>query len=301
MSFPYVTDLLNAAFGTHWELPIPTFGVVVMTAAVVAGALARKEVERREAAGGLPNGTHRLVGDLTAIALVAGLLGARLFYVLDRWDAFAADPWPMIASRGGFSIYGGLCLGLVSAVWYLRRRNIAVLPMLDAAAPSMMLGYAIGRLGCQLAGDGDWGIAADLALKPNWVPGWLWAQTYDGNILGVAIPPPGVYPTPLYETAAALVLFGVLWLLRSASYRPGFLFSAYLLSAGFERLLIEKIRVNPEHAWLGTWLTQAEAISILVVMGGLAGTLLTLRSRRYWTRALLAFGVSAALSACVPL
>jgi phosphatidylglycerol:prolipoprotein diacylglycerol transferase len=140
-----------------------------------------------------------------------------------------------------------------------------------------------------------------MARKPSWLPEWLWAQTYDGNIVGVVIPAPGVYPTPIYEAVAALGLFGVLWLMRSVVQRPGFLFSVYLLLAGFERLLIEKIRINPEHEWFGARLTQAEALSILVVVAGLAGVWLTLRGRRYWTRALVSLGVAAALSACVPL
>lgn len=301
MSFPYATDLLNALFGTRWDLPVPTFGVLVAAAIVLASALVRKETKRQEAAGRLPGATHLMVGDLTAVTVVAGIVGARAFHIIDHWDLFLADPWAMIASRGGFSIYGGLCSGIVSGVSWLRARNVPVLPMLDSVAPSMMLGYAVGRLGCQLAGDGDWGIPADMTLKPAWLPEWLWAQTYDGNIVGVVIAAPGVYPTPIYEAGAALALFGVLWLLRSSPHRPGFMFFAYLLLAGFERLLIEKIRVNPEHEWLGATLTQAEAISVLIVVAGLLGVLLTLRGRRYWTRALFSLGVVTALSACVPL
>lgn len=301
MSFPYVTDLLNALFGTRLDLPIPTFGVLVAAAILSAGALARKEAKSREAAGLLPTGTHGLVGDLTVVTCVAGIVGARALHIIDHWEPFVADPWAMIASRGGFSIYGGLCAGVASGVLWLRRRNVPLAPMLDAVAPSMMLGYAVGRLGCQLAGDGDWGIAADMTLKPAWLPAWLWAQTYDGNIVGVAVPAPGVYPTSIYEAVAALAFFGLLWRLRSLAQRPGFLFCVYLLAAGFERLLIEKIRINPEHSWLGVPLTQAEAISILVIAAGLIGVLFTLRSRRYSTRIVFSLGVAAALSACVPL
>lgn len=301
MAFPYVTDFLNALLGTRWYLPLPTFGLVVLTAVVVSSALARKEIKRQEAARRLPAETHRLVGDLATVTVIAGIIGARVFHVVDHWQLFVAEPWAMIASRGGFSIYGGLCSGIASGILYLRAHKVPVRPMLDAVAPSLLLGYAIGRLGCQLAGDGDWGIAADMARKPSWLPEWLWAQTYDGNILGVVIPAPGVYPTPIYEVVAALGLFGVLWLMRSATQRPGYVFSLYLLLAGFERLLIEKIRINPEHEWFGARLTQAEAVSVLVVVAGVAGVWLTLRGRGYWTRALMSLGVAAALSACVPL
>jgi phosphatidylglycerol:prolipoprotein diacylglycerol transferase len=166
-----------------------------------------------------------LIGDIVFASALAGLAGARLFHILDNTDQFLANPLAMIFSRGGFSIYGGLLAGIVVGISLLRRRGLPVAPVLDAIAPALMLGYAIGRLGCQLSGDGDWGIPADMALKPAWIPVWLWAQTYDGNILGIAIPYLGVYPTPLYESAAALLLFGVLHRCRLVHARPGYLFS----------------------------------------------------------------------------
>ena len=159
----------------------------------------------------------------------------------------------------------------------------------------------MGRLGCQIAGDGDWGIAADMTLKPVWLPDWWWAQTYAGNIVGVVIPGPGVYPTPIYESMMALVSFGVLWALRSSTNSAGYLFSVYLLLAGFERLLIEKIRINVEHHLFGIALTQAEAIALLLVVAGCIGVLATLRTRRWWIKIAFSVGVVSALSACVPL
>jgi phosphatidylglycerol---prolipoprotein diacylglyceryl transferase len=301
MSFPYISDILNAILGTHWALPIPTFGVVVVTAIVIATGVARKEAQRLAALGRLPRSTHLVLGDLAVVSAVAGIIGARIFHVVDHWSTFVADPAAMVFSRAGFSIYGGLVFGVAAGVLFLKRRAIPIAPMLDATAPSMMLGYAIGRLGCQLAGDGDWGIAVNMALKPAWLPNWLWAETYAGNILGIVIPAPGVYPTPIYESVAALALFGALWALRSDKQRAGYLFCMYLLLAGFERLLIEKLRINPQHDWLGLQLTQAEAISILVILAGLAGVQLTLAGRRPWPRILFAVGIVSALSACVPL
>jgi phosphatidylglycerol---prolipoprotein diacylglyceryl transferase len=300
MSFPYVTDILNAILGTHWKLPIPTFGLVVAVAVAIATGVTRSETRRLEAAGQIPSATHAIVGELAMVCLLVGLVGARVFDILDHPVAFLADPLAMIFTRTGFSIYGGLCFGIATGVIFLKRRGIAIAPMLDAAAPALMLGYAIGRLGCQLAGDGDWGVAADLSLKPEWLPVWLWAQTYDGNILGMVIPAPGVYPTPLYESVAAFVLFGLLWSFRSGKQRPGYLFSSYLILAGFERLLVERIRINPRHEWLGAHLTQAEAVSVLLVFAGLTGLLSTLAGRGLWPRILLGLGVLTALSACVP-
>lgn len=132
------------------------------------------------------------------------------------------------------------------------------------------------------------------------MPIWLWAQTYEGNIVGAVIPSPGVYPTPIYESVMALCLFGVLWTLRCHGNRAGFLFSVYLLLAGFERLLIEKIRINLEYHLFGVSLTQAEAIAGLLVVAGLVGVLATLRTRYLWIRIAFCVGVLSALSACVP-
>ena len=242
-----------------------------------------------------------MVSDLVLVSVLAGLVGARVFDILDHPASFLAHPLAEIFTRTGFSIYGGLCFGFIAGAIFLKRREIPVAPMLDAVAPSLMLGYAIGRLGCQLSGDGDWGIASNLALKPQWLPHWLWAQTYDGNILGITIPAPGVYPTPLYESLVCLALFALLWRLRRGGERPGYLFSIYLILAGFERLLVEKIRINPRHDWIGIPLTQAELISFLLVLVGLGGVIWTLAGRRIWLRVLLAAGVLVALSACVPL
>jgi phosphatidylglycerol:prolipoprotein diacylglycerol transferase len=301
MSYPYVTDAVNALFGTSLHVPIPMFGTIVVIAVVAATMLVRREVERREMLGRLPRSTSPVVADLPFVSVISGFVGARVFHIIDHWSQFVADPASMIFARAGYSIFGGLCFGVIAGLIFLKRRSIPIRPMLDAAAPAMMLGYAIGRLGCQIAGDGDWGIAANMALKPAWLPDWLWAQTYEGNIVGVVIPAPGVYPTPIYESIVALAVFAVLWMLRAHSHRPGFLFSLYLLLAGFERLLIEKIRINVEHALFGdVSLTQAEVISVLLIVAGLVGVLVTLRTRHVWARIAFSIGVLSALSACAP-
>jgi phosphatidylglycerol:prolipoprotein diacylglycerol transferase len=300
MSYPYVTDALNAVLGTHWHLPVPTFGLIVAIAVTLATYVASRVVRSYEELGRLPAQSHNAVWDMAIVATFAGIIGARVFDVLDNTDRFLADPLSMILTRTGFSIYGGLCFGIIAGVIFARRRAIPVLPMLDATAPSIMLGYGIGRLGCQIAGDGDWGIVANMNLKPGWLPEWLWAQTYDGNIAGVIITPPGVYPTPIYEIAMALTIACVLWLLRFQKHRPGYLFSGFLLFAGFERLLIEKIRVNVRYDILGTYITQAEAISFLLVIAGLAGILAALRTKRFWTKVIVSVGVLSALAACAP-
>ncbi|HEV2703446.1 MAG TPA: prolipoprotein diacylglyceryl transferase family protein [Steroidobacteraceae bacterium] len=300
MAFPYLTDAINTVFGTHWQLPVPTFGLVVAIAVVVATSAAFRVARDYEVLGTLPPRAHAQITDMVLVSTLAGIVGARLFDILDHIERFLASPMSMILTRAGFSIYGGLCFGIAVGILFVRRRSLPVRAMLDVAAPAMMLGYGIGRLGCQLSGDGDWGIAANMLLKPHWLPNWLWAQTYDGNIAGVSIAPPGVYPTPLYEIAMALAAFWILWRLRFHKHGAGYLFSIYLLLAGFERLLIEKIRTNTRYDLLGVQVTQAEAISFLLVVAGLIGVLVTLRRKRLWTRILVSAGVLCALSACAP-
>jgi phosphatidylglycerol:prolipoprotein diacylglycerol transferase len=297
-AFPYITDAFTAVFGTHISLPIPMFGAIVAIAMVVATSLATRAVRKYEEQGKLPPGTHLIVTDTACISGLAGIVGARIFSIFDDVSGFMAHPIAAIWTRSGFSIYGGLCFGLVAGVIFVKRRSVPVIPMLDAVAPAMMLGYGIGRVGCQIAGDGDWGTFANMSLKPGWLPDWLWAQTYDGNIVGAVIEPPGVYPTPIYETVMALAIFCGLWLLRSNRNRAGYLFSVYLLAVGFERLLIEKIRLNVRFEMFGALVTQAEAISVLLVIAGLAGVLATLRPKRSWSKAIVSVFVLTALAAC---
>jgi phosphatidylglycerol:prolipoprotein diacylglycerol transferase len=189
-----------------------------------------------------------------------------------------ADPWSMILTRSGLSIFGGLIVGTLAGLVCVRRWKLPLRPLLDAVAPAMMLGYGIGRIGCQVSGDGDWGSAANMALKPDWLPTWLWAQTYDNNIFGEVIAAPGVYPAPIYETAMALVCFAVLWKLRKHPFLSGWLFSVYLLLAGIERLLIEQIRVNPVFHVGRFNATQAEMIAVALIALGIVG--LAVLSRR---------------------
>jgi phosphatidylglycerol:prolipoprotein diacylglycerol transferase len=298
MSFPYVTDIINSLFGTTLFMPIPTFGLCVALAIMAASAIARNEVVRYQSSGALQAGAVNALERAIFGSIFLGIVGARLFSILDYPVQFLNDPWSMIFARNGLSIYGGLLFGIGAGLLILKRNQIPVVPMLDVISPALLLGYAIGRIGCQLSGDGDWGIVADMGLKPTWVPDWLWAQTYQGNIAGVTIALPGVYPTPIYETGMALASFGLMWCLRKSKQRPGFLFSIYLLMTGFARLLIEKIRVNVRYNVIGLSFTQAEAISCVIILAGLVGVLITLRTRSAVIKGVVAFGIVAALSAC---
>ncbi|TFW30212.1 prolipoprotein diacylglyceryl transferase [Massilia arenosa] len=293
MSFPYLSDLIFYLTGYMLPLPFAMFGLFVACAMLAAGACLARELRRMHREGRIGAAQRRvrgvmtevapdtLVSDFTIVVLVAGVIGARLFHILENLPSFFADPAGMIFSRSGLSVFGGLILGAAAGAILLRRWRIPLRPFLDAIAPAMMLGYAIGRLGCQVSGDGDWGTVANMALKPAWLPTWLWAQTYEHNIYGAVIAAPGVYPTPVYETLMALACFALLWAIRKHPFRTGWLFAVYLLLAGAERLLIEQIRVNVKFSAWGLHFTQAEFIAVGFIAAGIAGmTLLRQPVRR---------------------
>lgn len=230
-----------------------------------------------------------LVGNITLVAAVSGIIGAKIFHNLEYPQEFLADPLGSLFSQGGLTFYGGLLFGTGAVGWYVWKKGLNPIRVADAAAPGLMLAYAVGRIGCQLSGDGDWGIV-NLRPKPSmlsWLPDWMWAYNYPHNVAGEGVPIPGcsgpycsvlpepVFPTPIYETIAGLLLFSILWALRKSFRRPGLMFSVYMIFNGFERFWIEKIRVNAQYHLGFISLTQAEIISTLLLAGGVVGIFLT--------------------------
>ena len=230
---------------------------------------------------------HQLVTNFTMVAAVSGILGAKVFHNLENLQDFEHDPMGALLSFSGLTMYGGLIFGTIAVMWYGNKYKIHPLHLADATAPGLMLAYGVGRLGCQLAGDGDWGIV-NLTPKPSvlsWLPDWAWAYNYPNNVVNDGMPIPGcegrhcmmlpdsVYPTPLYEAIACILLFFIIWNLRKRFDVMGKVFSFYLLLNGIERLLIEQIRVNNKLSFLGLQVTQAEIIATLLILIGGAGLL----------------------------
>lgn len=288
LAFPYLSDLVRELTGLELPLLLPMFGVMVAISAVISIQISRMEVQRLYEAGRIGPAKRRIKGeddqvvdeyippqdiisDLIAFALIIGLIGARVFHIFEHPNEFIADPLGMIFTRGGFTFLGGLICGALAGVAYAQKHGLAIPPLCDGLAPAIILGYAIGRIGCQLSGDGDWGILADMTLKPSWLPVLFWAQTYDNNIVGVTIAPPGVYPTSVYETVIGCFIFGILWALRKHPYQSGWLFALYLLLSGAERFSIEQIRVNTVTNVFGVAATQAEIISLVLMLFGVLG------------------------------
>lgn len=232
---------------------------------------------------------HQLMGNITGLAAIWGLIGAKLFDNLENPAMLIEDPVGSLLSFSGLTWYGGLICGAAAVLWYARKKHINLLHLIDASAPALILAYGVGRIGCQLSGDGDWGIV-NMAPKPGWMsilPDWVWSFNYPHNVNSEGLPIPGcigphcsqlplpVFPTPIYETMMALVIFGVLWMLRKRIIIPGMLFSIYMIMNGAERLLIEQIRVNDRYHLRGFSFTQAELIAVLMMLVGIAGIILT--------------------------
>ncbi|MBL7828663.1 MAG: prolipoprotein diacylglyceryl transferase, partial [Saprospiraceae bacterium] len=235
---------------------------------------------------------HDRISEMTVAAAVGGILGAKIFDLFDNWESFLEDPLGSLASGGGLAFFGGLLLGFVAVVYYIWKNNIPFLPTADAVAPALTAGYGVGRIGCQLSGDGDWGIV-NAAPKPGWMsflPDWMWGYKYPHHVLNTnmtdpvpSVPIEGckwdycmelgqpVFPTPFYEVLMMAAVFGILWMLRKRFSTPGILFFLYLGLIAIERFLIEKIRVNVVHDVLGMKLTQAEIISILLFLVSVGG------------------------------
>jgi len=237
---------------------------------------------------------YELMGNIVAIAAIGGILGAKVFHNLENLDELMADPIGSLISFSGLTFYGGLIVAAVGIIYYVGKHGIGAWIISDAAAAALMLSYGMGRIGCHLSGDGDWGID-NLAPKPNslsFLPDWAWAYRYPNNVLSEGVPIPGcegqhcnqllnpVFPTPLYEAVACVVLFLFLWSIRKRFTIPGTFFLFYLLLNGIERFLIEKIRVNTTYKIMGNGITQAEIISFVFIIGSVLGMIYLYRQHK---------------------
>ena len=229
-------------------ITLQTFGIMFALGFIAAGTLvARRLVELEKPVD--------WAYEVIFAALIGGIIGARLDFLIQNYDSVKDDLLGNIFSGSGLVWFGRMIGGALGVVAWARFRGMLNRTLLDVGAPGLAIGYAVGRIGCQLSGDGDYGIPWD----------GPWAMSYEE---GTVPTPPGVevHPTPIYETLAMAVVTYVLWRLRD-SLRPGLLFALYLVFAGIERLLVEFIRRNDEVA-LG--LTTAQLLSVAMVILGAA-------------------------------
>lgn len=248
-------------------ISVQAWGTMAALAFLVAGFVVQSDLERKHEPAVLAWSiiTHGVVG---------GLLGARLLLMLHYWDEFPREPtmlFRMLVSGGGFVWYGGVAGGVVATALPIRRYGVRWPSAADSASLGIALGYGIGRIGCHLAGDGDWG-------SPTTLP---WGVSYRHAVAGW--PPPGmlptvlVHPTPLYEFAASVLIFALLWRFRARLRPAGATFALYLVLAGIERVLIECFRQQegrPGPELHG--LNEAQLTSVVIV--GVAAAWLTRRA-----------------------
>src|SRR5580700_6037239 len=240
-------------------LTIPTFGLMVATALFVSAYVLQADFDRRrpqlesikEYAGKRDEG-FLVIG----IAGLVGLAGARLYHVLESPSEFFADPWPQLFSRYGFAWFGGFLGGFFALLYLSRKLKIPVLEFMDMCSPAACVGYAIGRIGCLLSGDGDYGIPTSLP----------WGMSFPNGVVPTT---QRVHPTPLYEFFIWLAIAAFLWHMGTKTLRgpkaKGEIFANYLILTGIARFLIEFIRINPR-SFFG--MSNAQAASVVSILLG---------------------------------
>ncbi len=232
-------------------ITIASFGVMVALGFLAALQVLTRELQRRQVEDGA-----ELASSIITTSMIGGLIGSKLYFVLFETPSSLewGELFDVIFSGYGLTWYGGFIVATSTVVWQLHRRSAPVLEVADAAAIALALGYAIGRMGCQLAGDGDYGVPTDLP----------WAMAYPNGVVPTL---EKVHPAPVYETVAHLSIFALLWRMRTRWTRPGQSACIYLVLAGLARFGVEAIRINPRVLW---GFSEAQLISLAMIAAGCA-------------------------------
>jgi phosphatidylglycerol:prolipoprotein diacylglycerol transferase len=236
---PYIH--LNLHF---WHPSIPTFGLMLWLAAVAAALLVDRSFRRA--------GIEADAVGMVAVAVVAGIVGAKVWHVLDTPQEFRELGWQVLWDSAGFAWFGGLVFGLAALLFQGWRARIGGLRMLDLCSPAAAVGYGIGRIGCFLSGDGCYGL-------PTTLP---WGMSFPNGLEPTL---ERVHPTPLYECGAGLVIGLWLWFRGAKQHPTGWMLGEYLVLSGFARFLVEFIRRNPKVLW---GLSNAQLASLGSVLVG---------------------------------
>ena len=236
------------------------------------------------------NATHMTASSLSwqllFIAAISGIIGAKFFSVFENFNYLLQDPLSAIFSFSGLTFYGGLICGTICVIIYAKRCQLSIPHLADTFAPSLLLGYGVGRLGCHFSGDGDWGIIANMSNKPFFIPEWLWGYNFPHNVIEKGELIEGcigkycnqlsyaVHPTSLYEAIFGILAFIMLWKIKEKITTPGILFLIYLTINGIERFLIESIRVTEKYLVFSFEMTQAQIIAIFITLIGSLGIII---------------------------
>lgn len=269
-------ELIHLDLPVVGEFTVYSFGVM-MALAFLAGYLVIRSEFRRKGV------EPEVAADVLLAALIGGIVGSKLYYVLLQWERTVADPLGMLFSRGGLVWYGGFFGGVLAVIWILRRRDVGVPLAADVVAPALALAQAIGRIGCFLVGD-DYGRPTDSWVGiafPDGIPPSTAGQLRRHFDVDVPASVPdsevlAVHPTQLYETGMYLATFALLWRFRRHPHLDGWLFGLWMVLAGAERLVVEFFRAKDDR-FFGPF-TLSQAISVLLLLVG--SWILVRRSRR---------------------
>lgn len=229
-------------------ISIAGYGIMLGLAFYLSFLLLEKEL-------GIKNIDQELAYKILLTVIPSGIVGAKLFHILDNFNLFINNPAGMIFSGSGLSVYGGVILAIGISIFIIKKNNENIMSVLDAMAVVVTLGYGIGRLGCHVAGDGCYGITTASFL----------GIAYPNGIVPTSIE---VFPTPLFESFASFIILFFLLHLRKRELQHGKLFFIYLMLNGLVRFLVEFIRLNEKTVII---FTQAQIIAILFILTGLCG------------------------------
>jgi phosphatidylglycerol:prolipoprotein diacylglycerol transferase len=267
------------AYVIEWGwFKIGSYGIMMALGFLCAWYLFRLELKRK----GLDTD---IASRITFNAAIWGVIGARLTSILEEPGHLMENPVRMLLLEGGLTWYGGLALGAAATFYTIIKSKAAMIRVFDAMSPAALVGYAFGRGGCLLSGDGCYGTATDLPWgmqfpKLTETPGFHCMQQggiaqwppidpstcTDPSNLSTCLRYPAevhVHPTPLYEIVASLACFGVMWAFRKKINRSGMMLGFFFIANGVPRFFIEMIRLNPRY--LGLSLSQWLAIALLAL------------------------------------
>jgi phosphatidylglycerol:prolipoprotein diacylglycerol transferase len=227
------------------KFSVPMFGLMLWLAAVAAALLMDRTFRRARV-------DADAVG-IVAITVVMGIIGAKLWHVIDTPIEFREQGWRVLWDSAGFAWFGGLSLGIAALVFQGWWAKVGAVRILDLAAPAAAVGYGIGRIGCFLSGDGCYGIPTSLP----------WGMAFPNGIEPTFVP---VHPTPLYELAAGLLIGAWLWWRGGKPHGTGAIVGQYLVLSGIARFLVEFIRRNPKVLF---GLSNAQLASLGSVVAGI--------------------------------
>jgi phosphatidylglycerol---prolipoprotein diacylglyceryl transferase len=229
-------------------LNLPTFGLMVAIALITAAYILQADFNRR----GMKADAFLMI----TIAGLAGIAGAKLYHLLEEPAVFFAEPLPLLFNRYGFAWFGGFLGGFGTMLLLGRRAKLPLLQFLDACSPAAAFGYGIGRIGCFLSGDGDYG-------KPTSLP---WGMSFPNGVVPTT---QRVHPAPLYELIIWCAIGAFLWHMGSKNMKSskarGEIFCSYLILTGVARFLVEIIRINPP--WI-LGMSNAQVASLVSIVAG---------------------------------